>query len=76
MQLNILKKAVVDEQNRNSELKEALRQLELNGRKAEQEIDSLTFRNQQLTCRVTVLQDELDELQVSVLFYFKIIHFV
>lgn len=63
VQLNILKKAVLEEQGRNSELKEAVRQLEQNERKAEQEIDSLTFRNQQLTCRVTVLQDELEELQ-------------
>ncbi|XP_075222752.1 protein phosphatase 1 regulatory subunit 21 [Lycorma delicatula] len=63
VQLNILKKAVVDEQNRNTELNEVVRQLKQSGRKAEQEIDSLTFRNQQLTCRVTVLQDELEELQ-------------
>ena len=30
-------------------------------RKFEQEIDSLAFRNQQLTKRVNVLQEELDD---------------
>lgn len=29
-------------------------------RRAEQELDSLNFRNQQLTKRVTVLQEELE----------------
>ena len=33
-------------------------------RKAEQENDSLNFRNQQLTCRLTLLQDDLQQLQV------------
>ena len=30
-------------------------------RKYEQEIDSLTFRNQQLSARVTILQDDLEQ---------------
>ena len=34
-------------------------------RKYEQEIDSLTFRNQQLTSRVEVLQQELDNTYSS-----------
>lgn len=34
-------------------------------RKAEQENDSLTFRNQQLTKRLTLLQEDLDEIQVN-----------
>ena len=33
-------------------------------RKAEQENDSLNFRNQQLTCRLTLLQDDLQQYQV------------
>ncbi|XP_046687946.1 protein phosphatase 1 regulatory subunit 21 isoform X2 [Homalodisca vitripennis] len=59
----VLKKAVVDEQTLNSELKESLREAEQSLRKADQELDSLNFRNEQLTRRVTVLQDELDTLQ-------------
>lgn len=33
-------------------------------RKAEQENDSLSFRNQQLTKRLTLLQEDLDEIEV------------
>lgn len=64
-QANVLKKAVVEEQTRNSELRDVLKEREQSLRKAEQEMDSLTFRNQQLTKRVTVLQDELDLMQAS-----------
>ena len=64
-QAAVLKKAVVDEQSRSSDLRDTLKEKEQSLRKAEQEMDSLTFRNQQLTKRVTVLQDELDDLQVS-----------
>jgi protein phosphatase 1 regulatory subunit 21 len=64
-QANVLKKAVVEEQTRNSELRDVLKEREQSLRKVEQEMDSLTFRNQQLTKRVTVLQDELDLMQVG-----------
>ncbi|ELT99452.1 hypothetical protein CAPTEDRAFT_222323 [Capitella teleta] len=60
-QVPILKKAVVDEQNSNEELKESLKSKELTVRKYEQEIDSLSFRNQQLASRVGVLQDDLND---------------
>jgi protein phosphatase 1 regulatory subunit 21 len=60
----VLKKAVLDEQTRNAELRDVLKEKEQILRKAEQEMDSLTFRNQQLTKRITVLQDELDHMQV------------
>ncbi|XP_057338987.1 protein phosphatase 1 regulatory subunit 21 [Microplitis mediator] len=62
-QASVLKKAVIDEQTRNSELKEQLKEKDVSLRRAEQELDSLIFRNQQLTKRVTVLQDELDKSQ-------------
>ncbi|PSN56891.1 Protein phosphatase 1 regulatory subunit 21 [Blattella germanica] len=65
-QATVLKKAVLEEQTRNSELRDLLKEREQTLRKAEQEMDSLTFRNQQLTKRVTVLQDELDEMQAVV----------
>jgi len=64
----VLKKAVLEEQTRNAELRDILKEKEQILRKAEQEMDSLTFRNQQLTKRVTVLQDELDHMQVWELF--------
>lgn len=62
-QANVLKKAVIDEQARNAEIREQLKEKEVEFRRAEQEIDSLTFRNQQLTKRITVLQEELDKAQ-------------
>ncbi|XP_062864875.1 protein phosphatase 1 regulatory subunit 21 [Trichomycterus rosablanca] len=58
-QNQVLKKAVVDEQATSNSLKEELKQREQSLRKAEQEMDSLSFRNQQLTKRVELLQDEL-----------------
>ena len=64
-QVGVLKKAVIDEQSQNAELKETLRAKEQNLRKTEQELDSLNFRNQQLTKRVTILQGDLDSVQVK-----------
>lgn len=61
-QVAVLKKAVLDEQTKSSELRDTLKEREQSLRKAEQEMDSLSFRNQQLTKRVTVLQDELDSM--------------
>lgn len=65
MHVKVLKKGVLDEQAKSNELRETLKDKEKSLRKGELEIDSLTFRNQQLTRRVSVLQDELDALQVS-----------
>lgn len=48
---------MIDEQTRNTELREQLKEKEVELRRAEQELDSLNFRNQQLTKRVTVLQE-------------------
>lgn len=62
-QANVLKKAVIDEQTRNADLREQLKEKEVELRRAEQELDSLSFRNQQLTKRITVLQEELDKAQ-------------
>lgn len=62
-QANVLKKAVIEEQARNTDVRNQLKEKEVEFRRAEQEIDSLTFRNQQLTKRITVLQDELDKAQ-------------
>ncbi|KAJ8673472.1 hypothetical protein QAD02_004734 [Eretmocerus hayati] len=62
-QANVLKRAVIDEQARNTEIREQLKVKEVELRRAEQELDSLNFRNQQLTKRVTVLQEDLDDAQ-------------
>ncbi|XP_046434599.1 paramyosin isoform X1 [Neodiprion fabricii] len=62
-QANVLKKAVIDEQTRNVDLREQLKEKDVEIRRNEQELDSLSFRNQQLTKRVTVLQEELDGIQ-------------
>ncbi|MFT7806016.1 protein phosphatase 1 regulatory subunit 21 [Arapaima gigas] len=58
-QNQVLKKAVMDEQTNSVSLKEQLKQREQSLRKVEQEMDSLTFRNQQLAKRVELLQEEL-----------------
>jgi len=60
-QIPILKKAVLDEQAEEDKLKEELKKKDQVVRKYEQEIDSLTFRNQQLSARVTILQDDLEQ---------------
>lgn len=67
-QVAVLKKAVLDEQTKNSDLRDLLKEREQSLRKAEQEMDSLSFRNQQLTKRVTVLQDELESMVCLVVF--------
>ncbi|XP_041866371.1 protein phosphatase 1 regulatory subunit 21 isoform X1 [Melanotaenia boesemani] len=58
-QNQVLKKGVVDEQANSASLKEQLKQREQSLRKQEQEMDSLSFRNQQLAKRVELLQEEL-----------------
>ncbi|XP_072292643.1 protein phosphatase 1 regulatory subunit 21 [Eucyclogobius newberryi] len=58
-QNQVLKKAVVDEQANTASLKEQLKQRDQSLRKQEQEMDSLSFRNQQLAKRVELLQEEL-----------------
>nr|XP_033793635.1 protein phosphatase 1 regulatory subunit 21 isoform X1 [Geotrypetes seraphini] len=58
-QNQVLKKAVVDEQTNSTALKEQLKMKDQSLRKLQQEMDSLTFRNQQLAKRVELLQEEL-----------------
>lgn len=60
-QAGVLKRAVLEEQNKNSSLRDAVRDNETNLRRAEQEIDSLGFRNKQLEHRVASLQDDLNK---------------
>lgn len=58
-QATVLKKALLEEQNKNLELKELANELEQKLRKHTHEMESLTFRNEQLAKRVIVLQQEL-----------------
>ncbi|KAG5891663.1 hypothetical protein JTB14_020081 [Gonioctena quinquepunctata] len=58
-QAAVLKKAVLDEQTKIVELHELLKNHEQTARKRDQEMESLTFRNEQLTKRIMVLQQEL-----------------
>lgn len=50
---------MLEEQAKSSTLRDQLKQKETTVRRAEQEIDSLGFRNKQLEHRVASLQDEL-----------------
>lgn len=55
-----MRKAVIEEQNKNSCLRESQRILDTSLRRTEQENDSLGFRNKQLEHRVAALQEDLD----------------
>ena len=59
-QLGVLKKAVLEEQAKNVGACENVKQKDQSLRKCEAEMDSLTFRNQQLTRRVEILQEDLE----------------
>lgn len=58
-----MKRAVLEEQNKNSVLRESLQVKEANLRKSLQEVDSLGFRNKQLERTVASLQQDLEGLQ-------------
>ncbi|XP_053687726.1 protein phosphatase 1 regulatory subunit 21 [Sabethes cyaneus] len=60
-QASVLKRAVLEEQNKSSVLRESVRIKEANLRKSEQEVDSLGFRNKQLERRVATLQENLEQ---------------
>ncbi|KAM4772623.1 protein phosphatase 1 regulatory subunit 21 [Rhinophrynus dorsalis] len=64
-QNQVLKKAVVDEQANSAALKEQLKMKDQSLRKQQQEMDSLTFRNQQLAKRVELLQEELSVMEAK-----------
>lgn len=64
-QAGVLKRAVIEEQNKNAALREAFRVKETNLRRVEQEVDSIGFRNKQLEHRVANLQDDLNNTITS-----------
>ena len=55
-QVGVLKKGVLDEQAKCSQLSESAKEKETQMRKQEGEMESVMFRNQQLTKRINVLQ--------------------
>lgn len=64
-QVIVLKRGVTDEQSKSKEVSEELKEKDQSLRKSEQEIECLNFRNQQLTKRVSILQDDLNQMQSS-----------
>lgn len=61
--ITVLKKGVLDEQAANKVLQDALKQKDQAVRTFEQDVDSLQFRNAQLSKRVEILQSELDDYE-------------
>lgn len=57
----MLKRAVLEEQNKTGGLRESVRSKEIDLRRVEQEVESLSFRNKQLEHRVASLQEDLSK---------------
>ncbi|XP_023344185.1 protein phosphatase 1 regulatory subunit 21 [Eurytemora carolleeae] len=64
-QVGVLKKGVLEEQEKNQQLTDLIHERDTQLRKHESEMEGVLFRNQQLTKRVNVLQDEIDGFQVK-----------
>ena len=64
-QVTVLKKAVLNEQALNKTLQDGTTLRDQTIRKHEQEIDSLNFRNSQLSKRVEILQNEVSKYESS-----------
>ncbi|XP_017463672.1 PREDICTED: protein phosphatase 1 regulatory subunit 21-like, partial [Rhagoletis zephyria] len=60
-QFAVLKKGVLEEKAKSEELAETVKARDQAARRAAQETESLLFRNQQLTKRIAVLQNDIDE---------------
>jgi protein phosphatase 1 regulatory subunit 21 len=59
-QFGVVKKAVIEEQAKNADIGDKMRESNMDRRRMEMELDAVTFRNQQLTKRIHVLQEEMD----------------
>jgi len=64
-QVTVLKKAVIEEQQKNEVLKSSLTVQDQSVRKLEQELDSVKFRNRQLEKRIEILQQSPDNVTKS-----------
>ncbi|RXG70267.1 Protein phosphatase 1 regulatory subunit 21 [Armadillidium vulgare] len=65
-QNQVLKRGVKDEQEKALQLKEDINSRDQSLRKAEQELDSLSFRNQQLTKRLSLLQEDVEIIKSKI----------
>jgi len=59
-QVNIIKKGLLDEQEKTSHLSDQVHERETQMRKQSSEMEAVLFRNQQLTKRISLLQEEAD----------------
>lgn len=64
-QVVVLKKGVIDEQEKNHVLTDQAHEKDTQLRKYESEMEGVLFRNQQLSRRVNVLQEEIDAFQAK-----------
>lgn len=64
-QVIVLKKGVLEEQERNTVLTEQAHEKDTQLRKYESEMEGVLFRNQQLSRRVNILQEEIDAHQTK-----------
>ncbi|CAF1535021.1 unnamed protein product [Rotaria magnacalcarata] len=64
-QVTVLKKAVIDEQQKNQQLQEDINKKDQNLRRNGQEIETLSFLNTQLKSRLEILQQELNEFDAN-----------
>ena len=64
-QLNVLKKAVIDEKNAKENVTDILKENETKTRKLEAEMDALNFRNAQLTRRVEFMQQDSENVRIK-----------
>jgi chromosome segregation ATPase len=62
-QMGVLKKGLLDEQDKSGRLTDQVHEKDMQLRKTQGEMEAVLFRNQQLTKRVNVLQDEAEALQ-------------
>ena len=64
-QIILVNKALIEEQNNAKELREQVKEKDRLTKQLQQDADGREFRNQQLTRRVSVLQDELRKSSIS-----------
>ncbi|CAF0987223.1 unnamed protein product [Rotaria sordida] len=65
-QVTVLKKAVLDEQNKSQQLQEDINKKDQNLRRNAQEIETLSFLNTQLKSRLEILQQELNDIETHI----------
>lgn len=64
-QMGVLKKGLLDEQDKSGRLTDEVHERDMQLRKSQGEMEAVLFRNQQLAKRINVLQDEAEAIQKS-----------